>query len=106
MQGVRSLAVVYSLFLTYKHKIMKKKQLSLERKLYLNKVTIGYLNAKAQQLVNGGGLVAAPKPTTSMDYRRCNTTIEEFRYSYEVQCPDTVTGPCTGQFCITTGPTC
>ncbi len=85
---------------------MKKKHLSLERKLCLTKVTIGNLNAQTQQQVNGGGLVEAPRPTTSIDYRRCNTTIEEFRYSYEVQCPDTVTGPCTGLFCITTGPTC
>ncbi|WP_118972266.1 class I lanthipeptide [Taibaiella koreensis] len=84
---------------------MKKKPMALGRKLFLNKSTIGSLDAASQQLLAGGDLVEAPKPTTTVDWQRC-TTIEVFRLSYEVQCPATQTGPCTGLYCITTGPTC
>lgn len=81
---------------------MKKKQLALTKKLLLNKSEISSLAAGKQQQLLGGDLVAGPKPDTG--YKQC--TIEVFRLSYEVQCPETMTGPCTGQFCITTGPTC
>ncbi|WP_118950950.1 class I lanthipeptide [Taibaiella helva] len=83
---------------------MKKKQMALSRKLWLNKSTIANLDVAGQQQLAGGDLVTAPQPTTTRDRQRC--TIEIFRLSYEIQCPATQTGPCTGLYCITTGPAC
>lgn len=67
---------------------MKKKPIGLQRKLFLDKETIATLNATMQGRVRGGNLVQAPV-NDSLDYRRCTTTIEQFRLSMEIQCNET-----------------
>lgn len=67
---------------------MKKKSIALRKKLFLGKETIVQLNSHAQLQLRGGNLVQEPA-NTSFDYRRCTTTIEEFRLSLEIQCNET-----------------